>query len=198
MKSRTAIFVTLLSSASFLADASPGRKFTTTDTMMYTGPVTPGGVNVTLEGTAQQIYYQILKLNPDYHPEAFSAVPNASALNASSMLEKRGRSHIICDPSGTLRAWRGHIEHGIAFLRRIPQGGDCSVKGHRSCARISCSYDSGIFLCNDNPYWIERPCHLLGDYAEAILNRCQASVPKVSGQQFDTDNFNVLVKYDKC
>lgn len=34
--------------------------------MEFTGPVTPGGSDVILYGTAQQIYEQILALNPTY------------------------------------------------------------------------------------------------------------------------------------
>lgn len=34
--------------------------------MEFEGPITPGGPDVRLEGTAQQIYHQIMSLNPEY------------------------------------------------------------------------------------------------------------------------------------
>lgn len=43
-------------------------------------------------------------------------------------------------------AYVDDIDDGIDYLGRL--NGGCSV-GAKSCSRISCSYDSAIFLCND-------------------------------------------------
>ncbi|EGD84880.1 hypothetical protein H112_08597 [Trichophyton rubrum D6] len=182
--------------AAFMVLASATVESFATSSMIYTGPVTPGGDNVTLEGTIQEIFHQILKLNPSYKPEDFPDAPH-SPRKVSSKLEKRIPGDIICDPSGTKRAWRKHIEEGVAYLKRAPQASLCRVR-NRSCSRISCSWDSGIFLCNDRDSWFEEFCPLLGNYADEILRGCQQSRTKVAGQKFDPQNYNVLVKFDKC
>ncbi|KAM5499527.1 hypothetical protein McanMca71_002296 [Microsporum canis] len=70
--------------------ANPIEGTIATSSMIYTGPIAPGGKNMTLEGTAEQIYYQILKLNPTYRPEDFLT----PATNTRFKLEGRGRRHI--------------------------------------------------------------------------------------------------------
>ncbi|KAI9369596.1 hypothetical protein BJX61DRAFT_545413, partial [Aspergillus egyptiacus] len=39
--------------------------------LVFTGPVYPGGPNITLTGTAQSIYEQLRKENPEYNAWAF-------------------------------------------------------------------------------------------------------------------------------
>jgi hypothetical protein len=81
------------------------------------------------------------------------------------------------------------------------------------CARISCSYGAAIWLCNDNTYPIWPSCRYLATYAEDILGTCadmylapgskgwglfdQRDL-RVNGQEFDTDNYNVIVGVDAC
>ncbi|KAL2068613.1 hypothetical protein VTL71DRAFT_14950 [Oculimacula yallundae] len=55
----------------------------TISTLEFEGPITPGGPNVTLSGTAKTIYKQIIALNPSYHMFAFPA--NAAALAADGL-----------------------------------------------------------------------------------------------------------------
>ncbi|EFQ97335.1 hypothetical protein MGYG_00374 [Nannizzia gypsea CBS 118893] len=183
--------------AVFLVSANFAEESFSMSPMIYEGPIVPGGDNVTLEGTIEEIFRQILALNPSYRPEDFPAAPDTQSLSVSPSLEKRSPGHIICDPSGAERAWRRKIEDGIAYLERVPQASHCRVR-NRSCARVSCSWDSGIFFCNDRDSWFEIPCPVLGSYTEDILRTCHQSSTRVSGQKFDTDNFNVLVKFDKC
>lgn len=57
--------------------------------MVYIGPVTPGGENVTLEGSIQEIFHQILKLNPSYKQEDFPDTPDSHAHQVGTNLEKR-------------------------------------------------------------------------------------------------------------
>lgn len=64
--------------------------------MVYIGPVTPGGDNVTLEGSIQEIFHQILKLNPSYKPEDFHDAPDGHAHQVGTNLEKR----MLVSPTG--------------------------------------------------------------------------------------------------
>jgi hypothetical protein len=64
------------------------------------------------------------------------------------------------------------ILDGIAYLQSLGFG-NCGVPaGPRVCSRISCSYDSGIWLCNDNAWHIQPSCTYLASYAEDIVSRC--------------------------
>lgn len=44
---------------------------------------------MTLEGTIQEIFHQILKLNPNYRPEDFPDAPDSHTREVGSKLEKR-------------------------------------------------------------------------------------------------------------
>ncbi|CAG8976805.1 hypothetical protein HYALB_00012511 [Hymenoscyphus albidus] len=55
-------------------------------------------------------------------------------------------------------------------------------------------------LCNDNTYAIAPTCSYLATYAEDIMEKCSEpgdptiGTPSIScGQQFDTDNYNVII-----
>lgn len=66
-----------------------------------------------------------------------------------------------------------HIRQGIDYLRKIH--GDCTNgPGPGNCSRVSCSYQSGIWFCNDNPHPISVPCSAFGDRAWDIVEKCYA------------------------
>lgn len=112
------------------------------------------------------------------------------------------------------------IEDGIYYLQHV--NALCNV-GKRSCVRISCSYDAGIYLCNDvtlscffcpthadweqNWYDIAPSCVYIASYAQDLINSCPSRLwngkrwyDAVCGQEFDTDNYNVIVHYadERC
>lgn len=47
--------------------------------MIFTGPVTVGGPNVTLHGDASSIYEQILAINPEFDASAFEGPASGSS-----------------------------------------------------------------------------------------------------------------------
>ncbi|KAH7363924.1 hypothetical protein BKA65DRAFT_545838 [Rhexocercosporidium sp. MPI-PUGE-AT-0058] len=98
------------------------------------------------------------------------------------------------------RAKAGAINTGIQYLRRGYMS--CWVNAH-SCARVSCSWDSGIYFCNNNNYNLGHPCAQIADYAAAIYDRCKyqknlISDKEVGGQAWDDGNWNVPVHKDRC
>lgn len=78
--------------------------------------------------------------------------------------------------------------------------------------RVSCSYGAGVWLCNDNSYAIDPSCAYLADYVDAIISKCEYGVSRpcavigcvstdvflVQVQQFDTDNYNVIIGGADC
>lgn len=145
--------IQLLATASALAYGSP---LTEVDSMpegyeivpaKWTGEVVPGEGPVTLEGCVESLREQILNINPDYFK-------NQDSTSASSTLAARtiggcgGRAigkNVQCGvPYGTVHG--SDISSGLVYLSNI---GGCMTLGGKQCSRVSCSYNSGIFACND-------------------------------------------------
>ncbi|PYH96552.1 hypothetical protein BO71DRAFT_174587 [Aspergillus ellipticus CBS 707.79] len=195
MKSFTTILLGAFLSGTALA-GSPSRTLAnhTIVEMTYSGPITPGGQHIEFTGhSIQDIHSQILALNPDFKLND----PAASTTPATSKRSKEDSS-IICDIPGRLSetATTDWIRSGISYLKGLD--GNCGVTaGPAACARISCSYDSGIYLCNDNKKRLNVKCSKLAAYAEDIIEKCDGG-EYVNGQEFDTDNFNIVVAGDVC
>ncbi|KAG5760014.1 hypothetical protein H9Q72_011873 [Fusarium xylarioides] len=122
--------------------------------------------------------------------------------------------HIVCKVGGygamDVRAARRERD----YLRSLGNN-VCHVgAGPRTCTKIACSTSEAIILCNDNGHAILPRCSYLADYIDHIIRACSwttNSAPctvkpcapswsrdMVRGQQFDTDNYNVIVAADTC
>ncbi|KAH7320610.1 hypothetical protein B0I35DRAFT_407683 [Stachybotrys elegans] len=168
--------------------------------MEFVGPAFVGGANVTLKGDAKSIYEQLLVLNPEYNPQEF---PEYRAKTAE--LEKRelSKRNIICDVAGTAVPYaNANCAEGDRYLRRL--NGYCRAPaGPRACARVSCSNQCGMFLCNDNSYPIDVWCgNIAGDYKD-ISSRCWESgndwgwYDTLKGQVFRSI-WNTIVVHQYC
>lgn len=108
------------------------------------------GLLVTMNGTVQQIYQQILEINPEYESE-FGPVWNATAptpdeIWRANFAAERRETWSDCghwDPARAEAIWEGinHLNH--------VSGRPLSRPGPGVCGRVSCSYDSAIWWCND-------------------------------------------------
>ncbi|MCJ1471172.1 hypothetical protein MMC07_009820 [Pseudocyphellaria aurata] len=180
----------------------------TLGTMTYVGPITPGGQNYTISGTAegqgltrptmwelQEIHKQILEKNPSFNPDDWS-VPKlhgrASFDSSGDALNVLERRKLFCDVGDFCST--KHIMEGIDYLNKLPGG--CHVGwGSVKCTRVSCSYHAGITLCNDNFHDISPKCTRLARMAQDVVDSCQEGT-KVRGQQFDKNKFNVIVRHE--
>ncbi|KAI9675629.1 MAG: hypothetical protein M1817_000996 [Caeruleum heppii] len=169
----------------------------TISTLTYRGPITPGGDDVTLSGTAEDIHRQIRERNPTFNPDDFPSVRDAKAKRAAEgdLVARTGVGRVCDIPGETVST--SDIQENIRYVRDLP--GNCNVDGGPSkCARISCSYGNAIFFCNDNAYPLSIACNYLAtNYAEWIVTACQQD-GRVKGQRFDTENWNVIIKRDSC
>ncbi|RYP08328.1 hypothetical protein DL764_001974 [Monosporascus ibericus] len=112
-------------------------------------PVRLGQDPVTLNGTVEQVYAQLLELNPEYDVEigAFDVSETATFATpkvAESGLEKRDRT--VCGNFST--SYRGPIRRGIAYLRGMP-GTATNSPGSGNCGKVSCADAGQIWWCND-------------------------------------------------
>ncbi|KAH7117571.1 hypothetical protein B0J11DRAFT_509282 [Dendryphion nanum] len=157
--------------------------------LKWIGPIVPGGKDVSLEGDIHEIRRQILERNPNYDRD-FNSSKN---VERGMELDKRNRVWPIqCNPGGASCS-RFPIPGDIDYLRNLQGGNARCVANARSCSRIACTDGAGIFLCNDRNDRIDPSCKYLADYAQSIYDTCFTGF-LAKGQQFDTDNYNVIIK----
>ncbi|CAG9947826.1 unnamed protein product [Clonostachys rosea f. rosea IK726] len=133
--------------------------------MDFVGPLTPGGPNVTLSGTAKEIYEQILELNPSYSVWDFDEyaddleargltredidVNNPSLkIRSSVMAELHGRDNELfnCNIGSYVGNVWSQCGEGFGYLWNLGKAW-CGAKA-KSCARVSCSHNCGMYLCS--------------------------------------------------
>ncbi|UNI17267.1 hypothetical protein JDV02_003624 [Purpureocillium takamizusanense] len=159
--------------------------------------VSPAGPKAALNGTIEHVHEELVKLNPDW---------DATYLNDSlSTLQRR---NVFGSSPGYFcrRRWgdalASEIRIGIRYLRGV-HGRPTNGPGWGTCSRVSCSWNSAIWWCNDNKE--AKTLGSFGDIADGaqwVLDHCskrqyEASNNIVtSGQVFHKDNWNVIVTKD--
>ncbi|KAL2075558.1 hypothetical protein VTL71DRAFT_501 [Oculimacula yallundae] len=120
-----------------------------------------------------------------------------------------GQNNKDCPSCGNKKwgyAGKTHVEEGIKYLNKVTAA--CSAGG-RKCVRISCSWHSAIFLCNDMEEVVEMPCNWTSTFAQDIIDDVACSYPKgdgsgwyltqYSGQQFaQRAAYNVYLGQANC
>ncbi|KAK4150415.1 hypothetical protein C8A00DRAFT_46188 [Chaetomidium leptoderma] len=199
----------LLSSWSFFVSGSPlvptergvGLYTFADGPIQWRGALEEGQEPVYLTGgTFEEIEAKAKALNPTYTIFDNSSV----ALKARDGLNTRQTQAIHCGwPPGWTASWdSAAITVGIAYLRGI--SGDCrGAPGPGACGRVSCSWSSAIYYCNDNTYEIWEPCRWIGDVAASIVDSCEYldQVPlrgRTIGQAFDYRKWNTIVAAGDC
>ncbi|KAI0903534.1 hypothetical protein F4823DRAFT_629321 [Ustulina deusta] len=93
------------------------------------------------------------------------------------------------------------INEGVSYLHKLPDTAMCT-NSPRSCGRISCSWRSGIYWCNDKDVFSDAyKCSMFGDYASLIVKECATwgKSPHVAGVDHDSLNrLGVVVKKAPC
>ncbi|PNY28164.1 Uncharacterized protein TCAP_01923 [Tolypocladium capitatum] len=149
----------------------------------------PDGPVLTLVGTAQEVHAQLLKINPN-HTSDFRLESRDSELGPRTDFS---RSKVICSEGLFGKPSRWAIADGIAYLLKL-RGHPRNQGGPGACGRVSCSYDSAIWWCNDSKQpktldgWFE-----IADGAAWIAGECF-----YGGQVFDAHDWNVIVRSASC
>lgn len=202
--------------------ADPISKYTI-ETPVWEVEVAPGQTEV-LNGTVQEVYARALAINPNFQRVPAVARSSVQKLETARLAEKRG-SVVKCGnwPS----AERRHIHADIAYLRALTAAPRMPL-GPGACYRVSCSYDSAIYWCNDVSSHDIGPCPrrfpllsarlnhspfaltqnktwknldnlgLIANSAGFIIFTCARKASYVSGQNFEAGNWNTIVRGDKC
>ncbi|KAH7123511.1 hypothetical protein B0J13DRAFT_648034 [Dactylonectria estremocensis] len=121
---------------------------------------------------------------------------------ASNNLDKRAKEgKTNCRWGGSGSAATLAIRDGIDYIKDNWFGSDCVVEaGPSKCQRFTCSWDSAIWLCNDTKKKIKVPCRYAAYSAEKIIDKCgwYDWEPRVQGQRFHNQDWNVIVGKDSC
>lgn len=113
--------------------------------------VSPGKI-ATLNGTVQEVIAQAQAINPGFALQEVGPkpAPEAVKLRRGGSLSRRGplsrRGVEFCLNFGNADV--DAILEGVDYLHRL--GGSANMRaGPRVCSRVSCSWNSAIYLCND-------------------------------------------------
>ncbi|KAK3998289.1 hypothetical protein QBC44DRAFT_338278 [Cladorrhinum sp. PSN332] len=168
---------------------------------------TPGGPTMILNGTVEEVHAQLLEVNPNYDSdfaEIKAAKKAAAAARQFTGLSNREASN-ICDLYGVWdSATKARILEGVDYLHGV-KGQPVNGPGPGNCGRVSCSYDSAIWWCNDNPTTKALPSFdPIADAAAIIVTDCPEmdtevlGVRTISGQRFQDDLWNCIVRGAHC
>ncbi|CZR52489.1 uncharacterized protein PAC_02366 [Phialocephala subalpina] len=165
----------------------------------------PGGPKENLTGTVQEVISQLSTINSNWKSD-FNLT---ESLLPRSGLQKRLNfpfTSLLCnirlDEWGT--AYRNAINDGINYLNGVP-GIPTNGPGPGNCGRVSCSYGSAIWWCNDETQTFSLPgFSTIAAGAQAIQDNCPDSPGSLSGlvngqvfAQF-LQNWNTIVRGDTC
>ncbi|KAL2860917.1 uncharacterized protein BJX67DRAFT_375715 [Aspergillus lucknowensis] len=158
----------------------------------------PDGEYLKLKGTIQEVRRELLKINPNWDNDF------VSKQKRNNELEKRtdfSNSNFNC-----FGRWGGAqmevIEDGIEYLRGV-DGRPNMGPGPGNCGRVSCSYNSGIYWCNDaDETKTLNSFGSIADGAQKVVDECQRHIldnpTQSSGQVFHYTDWNVIVTSDVC
>lgn len=104
----------------------------------------------TFEGTIEEAVAQAIALEPSFEKTFFEAADEAVAA-ADATESKRSlspRAALCYNRSDWQQCSASAIEAGVRYLRGV-SGKPRLGAGPGACSRVSCSYNSAIFICND-------------------------------------------------
>ncbi|KAK3315865.1 hypothetical protein B0H66DRAFT_592148 [Apodospora peruviana] len=105
------------------------------------------GAKVSLTGTVEQVYDKLIKINPDFSFNDINVTDTATKLGAAE-------NRVSCGNNGH-PDWVGANElailWGITYLQNLA-GQPSNGPGPGACGRVSCSWKSAIWWCNDNDH----------------------------------------------
>ncbi|CCC04870.1 hypothetical protein SMACR_04238 [Sordaria macrospora] len=165
----------------------------------------PDGPTMNVTGTIQQVFDALDKANPNFRHDfgiANKSVLPATAESSSSYEVEK----VVC--TGFDYARKDATQDGIKHLNSVP-GAPANGPGPGNCGRVSCSYDSAIYWCNDNPEVKSLDSYSsIGWAAQFTLDSKDKACKDiwgetpvddgVKGQVFVEGNWNVVVRKDDC
>ena len=114
------------------------------DFIEIVGPAFPGGPDITFTGSPEDFYKKVTALNPSYDSDFAADIAAEASASDEDLTESAHHHAAFCFHDNY--AHTDAIRSGIHYLKSLHAR--CgSVRNF--CTRVSCSYNSGIYLCND-------------------------------------------------
>ncbi|KAL9115525.1 MAG: hypothetical protein Q9227_000846 [Pyrenula ochraceoflavens] len=177
----------------------------------FTWEVEPhaGAKPLVVSGTVQDVYAAASKINPNFEAERCNHT-SASKRDIVEATASPSESNLNCDE---VQGWHGadlrYIQDGLKHLRGL-EGYAASSPGPGTCGRVSCSYASAIWWCNDVP--ILQNINPMKVAWEAISNSVDYSIsncplcpgggpydaPCIFAQNFMPKGWNTIIRSDDC
>ncbi|KAM7194191.1 hypothetical protein V8F20_008111 [Naviculisporaceae sp. PSN 640] len=159
------------------------------------------GTLVNITGPVEHVYDTLKKLNPD-------SVKNISITGTPDSPNAVEFGDIKCGALtwnwGAASYYR--IWEGVQYLKGVP-GKPAASPGPGSCGRVSCSWKSAIWWCNDKKTENILPgFYSIADCAWELCQKCKENTSGepgddyCRGQHFVNKDWNCIVRYDgdKC
>ncbi|KAI1177335.1 hypothetical protein F4777DRAFT_212935 [Nemania sp. FL0916] len=151
-------------------------------------------------GTIQDVIHQMKQIKGNDYTPRFVSEAKAEAANPGKNATHSYHTDMEIISCGGDGANPSRIEDGVNYLHKIALDAICNI-APKTCSRVSCSWKSGIWLCNDIDDTVGVICNTLGDYAAKVLSECTIndSVPRVSGtDRNDERGYSVKVGHANC
>ncbi|KAI0157474.1 hypothetical protein GGR57DRAFT_511048 [Xylariaceae sp. FL1272] len=174
----------------------------TLSTITWTLPIVEGGENYEFSGTVEEVVAQVNSKRAELGIEPLHDSYNDTEIPDDSAVHKRSYIGTECKKGRGGPADDQRILQGISYLSKLKT--TCkNGAGPGNCGRISCSWNSAIYWCNDKTTDSEvYDCSMFASYAQHVYDSCEYKLGKnnrlVWGQTLDTDAFRVLVGGDSC
>ncbi|KAL2824483.1 hypothetical protein BDW59DRAFT_162370 [Aspergillus cavernicola] len=129
--------------------------------------------------------------------QAFGAAIDTRFNNDSPSLMKRvdfDHTEYFCH-DGVVNGRKDQLRDGIDYLRSI---GGTPEEAPNTCGRVSCSYNTAIYWCNNNDetHYL-RSYATIADGAQWLLDTCGGD-GSPGGEVYTPDNWGVRVVVDAC
>ncbi|KAF3209704.1 hypothetical protein TWF192_007769 [Orbilia oligospora] len=165
--------------------------------MFWIGTPIPGGPEVRLNGTAQEIVEQIKEINPNWEEApAPTATTGESPTNVKRYFQNRPTCGLVVGDWAVVPYLRDPV---ISYLYAL--GATTCGAYARTCSRVSCHWSAAVELCNDRTTEVQMRCDRIAHAANEITNDCAKPAPVhwvAKGQWFDTTGYNVVVRKSNC
>ncbi|RDA85527.1 hypothetical protein CP532_2167 [Ophiocordyceps camponoti-leonardi (nom. inval.)] len=150
-----------------------------------------------VNGTIEEAYRAMTVIDPDFKPPSSPPSPEPAA-ERGSLYARAGYAELGIRCEGAGPANLAEINRGIDYLLTIP--GSPMIAGTTSCERVSCSWNSAIWLCNEGKRsltlsnWLE-----VARSAQGIVDRCFLPGGKfVMGHSFEVLGWRTVIGHSNC
>ncbi|KAK7458458.1 hypothetical protein CaCOL14_006893 [Colletotrichum acutatum] len=164
----------------------------------------PGGENLTLTGTVEEVLKELRTINPNYDQDfGITTLTSTEAIDAVTQADDTFKDGPV-NCAGYDDADSKRFAQGARYLLDV-KGKPTRGPGPGSCGRVSCSWNSAIYWCNMCGNNTGQQAKTLNSFKEIsdgayyVIEKCYRGVGTfVSGRAFHKDTWTVVGRWDRC